>query len=342
MSFGGSASQLVKAAKRTLGMGDIKQSFNRILTDFKPDIVHLNNIHSYLSPVLAKLARKHGARVVWTLHDYKLLCPSYSCLNNGKPCEKCFDSKWNVVSQRCMKGSLPASLIAWLEARRWNRNKLEKWVDTFICPSRFMQSKMEQAGFSSDKLTALCNFVDPVKLKTIASLPQGERVDGNYCYIGRLSAEKGVEQLLETATSLPQYHLYVAGDGPLYPALREKYYRNVNIHFLGRLGAEDVAELLSRSVASIMSSRCYENNPLGVIESLCAGTPVIGAEIGGIPELIDPDTGVTYTWDDSDAMKAAIIKAMSRRWDNTAISQKSIERFSPQRHYDRLMEIYRR
>lgn len=340
VSFGGSPKALFNAMKRTLGMGDIKQSFNRILADFRPDVVHLNNIHSYLSPVLAELAKKAGAHVVWTLHDYKLICPSYSCTCNGLPCEKCFTDKWNVVSRRCMKGSLAASFIAWIEAVKWNKKKLELHVDKFICPSHFMYTRMAQAGFDESKLTVLCNFVDPVKLATLSSSVGSDRNSDTYCYIGRLSSEKGISQLLETASKLPQYRFMVAGDGPLGEQLRAEFASYGNIHFLGRLGAEDITRLLSSSTASIIPSRWYENNPLGVIESLCAGTPVIGARIGGIPELIDDSCGVTYAWDNADEQRDAIIAAMTTKWNNSKISNESISRFSPEAHYKELIKVY--
>ena len=136
-----------QALKRTLGMGDVKDSFNAVLDDFKPDVVHLHNIHSYLSPVVGELAHQRGIRVVWTLHDYKLLCPRYDCLLGGKPCEKCFTgAKHNVLLRKCMKGSLPASGVAWFEALKWNRHQLEKNTDVFLCPSEFMAKKMVAGG----------------------------------------------------------------------------------------------------------------------------------------------------------------------------------------------------
>ena len=115
----------------------------------------------------------------------------------------------------------------------------------------------------------------------------------SFCYIGRLSEEKGVRTLIKAAVKA-NVVLNIAGGGPLLEELKEKYRKNKNIHFLGHLSAEKTAELLMNSQASIMPSECYENNPLGVIESLCAGTPVIGANIGGIPELIDNESGVVY------------------------------------------------
>ena len=117
VAFGGGAGNQLRALKRTLGMGDVRSRFEAVLDDFKPDVVHLHNVHSYLSPVVGELAHKRGIRVVWTLHDYKLLCPRYDCLLDGKPCELCYKgAKRNVLSHRCMKGSLPASGVAWLEA----------------------------------------------------------------------------------------------------------------------------------------------------------------------------------------------------------------------------------
>ena len=98
VSFDGGMKNKLAALKRTLGWGDVKKSFSRILDEFKPDVVHLHNIHSYISPVVARLAKQRGCRVVWTLHDYKLLCPSYACLRNGEPCELCFNSKQEEVT----------------------------------------------------------------------------------------------------------------------------------------------------------------------------------------------------------------------------------------------------
>ena len=108
---------LGKAVLRPFGTGEVKRKFNALLDEFHPDIVHLNNIHTQLSPVIAELAHQRGIKVVWTLHDYKLLCPCYDCLRNGNVvCEDCFVDKTNVLKNKCMKNSLFASYIAYKEA----------------------------------------------------------------------------------------------------------------------------------------------------------------------------------------------------------------------------------
>jgi len=334
VDFNGSITDKIAAVRRTLGIGDINASFNRILDDFKPDVVHLNNIHSYLSPQIAVIAKQRGIKVVWTLHDYKLICPSYLCLRDGKPCEECFESKYAVLKHRCMKGSLAASALAYLEAMKWNRSVLERNVDAFICPSEFMLSKMLQAGFTKDKLVVNCNFLDYDKAEKLVNQPIVNRED-YYCYIGRLSGEKGIDILLEAAETLP-FKLKLAGDGPLMQKAKTD-----NIEFLGRLNAIQVSDLLSKAKYSVMPSMCYDNNPLGVIESLCAGTPVVGANIGGIPELIDDvKTGLIFEAGNVGQLRDAIIKAFQIQWNNTAIKEASIKRFSSEAHYNKLMNVY--
>ncbi len=338
VEFAGGITNKLKAAMRTLGFGDIKQSFEKILHDFKPHVVHLHNIHSYLSPVIAKLAKKQGCKVVWTLHDYKLLCPTYSCLRDNELCELCFTDKSHVLRTRCMKGSLAASAVAYVEAKWWNKKFLEQYTDAFICPSAFMALKMSNGGFSPDKLNVVCNFVDPSKLQHLRTAPTNERHD-YYCYIGRLSKEKGICTLLEAASQL-NFELRVGGDGPLADELRQKYADCPNIKFLGRLNHQEVSQLLINAKASVLPSEWFENNPLGVIESLCAGTPVIGARNGGIPELITSNNGIVFTAKHIEKLKEAITEAMTKDWNYDLIKSEAINKFSPQTALAKLESIY--
>ena len=337
--FKGGFGNKLKALGRILGMDDVKSRFKRLLEDFKPDVVHLNNIHSYLSPVIAGMAKEYGAKVVWTLHDYKLICPSYSCLNGGEVCEACFSDPKAVVSRRCMKGSLAASAVAYVEARRWNRDLLEKNVDAFICPSRFMADKMAQCGFDKSKLHVVHNFIPE---KTPASIEYAVRGD-YYCYVGRLSPEKGVDTLLRAASGIPQ-KLLVAGGGPMFEDLKERYRDVHHIVFLGKLSGESVAELLRQARFSVVPSEWYENNPFSIIESLCAGTPVLGADIGGIPELIDSGNGLLYPHGDADTLTEKIVAmdgmSADGAFDYSGIRGRALEKFAAETHYRALLKIY--
>ncbi|MBR1803819.1 MAG: glycosyltransferase [Muribaculaceae bacterium] len=334
--FDGSLGQKLRAMQRSLGDKSVRKVFTQLLNDFQPQVVHLHNIHSYLSPVVAQLAHEHGCRVVWTMHDYKLLCPAYSCLRDGKPCDLCMGHPLDVVSHRCMKGSLLASIAGLIEATEWNRTLLSLYVDTFICPSQFMAGKMLQAGFPADKLAVVSNFIPSERCDT-APVAIGRAPYA--CYVGRLSAEKGITTLLQAATSLP-FTLKVAGDGPLLAPMREQYASSKNIEFLGRQDAADVAALLRLARFSVMPSQWWENNPLSMIESLCAGTPVVGTDMGGIPELIDKGNGIIVPATDAEALASAMRQAWDTPWNHAAIARNAHQCFDQQAHYRALLSLY--
>lgn len=339
----GSFTDKMRGAARAFGLGDVRKSVRKALDEFKPDVVHMHNVHSYLSPLIAVEAKKRGIKVVWTLHDYKPLCPSYSCRRpDGTICESCIRRPFDVVRYRCMKDSLSASLMAYAEARRWNRSRLEKIVDRYIAPSAFMGEKLAEAGFDRQKIDVLCNFVDPDKLEALKSAPQVDTKESEpyFCYIGRLSFEKGVETMI-IAAQKADVRLKIAGRGLLEEELKEKYGKNPKIEFLGHLDAPQVAALLRGAYASVLPSEWYENNPLGVIESLSTGTPVIGARMGGIPELIEePRDGITYPAFDAEALAACMRKALVTTYNRDAIARSAAERFGADTHYHRLIAIY--
>jgi len=330
--------QQINFARRTLGDYGVKQAFKHALDDFKPDVVHLQNIHSYISPAVAQLAKERGCRVVWTMHDYKLICPAYSCLNQGVPCEKCYSHKHKILSERCFKNSFSASALAFVEAKKWNRRKLEKLVDAFVCPSNFMRNQMIKGGFSPSRLYVVNNFIDPIKARELKRGVVTEK-GGYYTYIGRLSEEKGVETLLKAAQHLP-YTLKIGGNGPLREYFETNYSAD-NIEFLGQLDAVEVSEVMRNANVLIQPSECYENNPLSTIEALCAGTPVIGSDMGGIPELINEDNGMIYAANDEIALEQCIRRVMEQDgYDYHAIARAARERFGADRHIEKLEKLY--
>lgn len=341
VSFNGKGSK-IKAALRTLGRGDVKQAAIKVLDNFNPDVVHLHNVHSYLSPVIAELAHERGIRVVWTLHDYKLVCPAYTFRRpQGEICRDCLGGgKSGVLRHLCMKSKLSASLLAYLEARAWNRERLNRITDVFIPPSHFMGDIMVAEGIPQDKIRVLCNFIDPPKLEVLEKEPVREHGDGYFCYIGRLSVEKGVPTLLEAAKRAGVC-LKVAGNGPLLDEMKERYGDVKKIDFLGKLNANEVAHLLNGADASVITSEWYENNPLSVIESLCAGVPVIGARIGGIPELIESTSGLLYPSGNVEALTDIFRTFCSHTFNRADIARESRVRFCRETHYEKLMKIYK-
>lgn len=331
------------AFTRPFGSHEVKSTFKKLLDDFKPDVVHLNNVHTQLSPVMAELAHQRGIKVVWTLHDYKLLCPRYDCLKNGNTiCETCFNGdKKACLDNKCMKGSKLASFIGYKEAVTWNRERLEACTDVFICPSQFMADKMVQGGFSKSKMRTLCNFIDVEKCKYAPAdgmdntdpivLPKKEDY---YCFIGRLSHEKGAKTLIEAANQLP-YKLVIIGGGPLMDEL--KSVAHTNIEFVGFKQWNDIKQLVGKARFSVIPSEWYENNPLSVIEAQCLGTPVLGANIGGIPELTD----YTFSSGNIADLKTKIEKMWNSEFDYQQIASDAQHRYDAETYYDKLINIYK-
>lgn len=329
----------VKAFTRPFGDGETKRKFSQLLDDFQPDVVHLNNIHTQLSPVIAELAHEHGCRVVWTLHDYKLLCPRYDCLReiSGKfaNCELCFNgNKKACLEYKCMKGSKLASFIGYREAVKWNRERLEKATDVFVCPSQFMADKMVQGGFENTKMKTICNFIDVEKCR-FSNTERTENKEKYYCFIGRLSHEKGARTLIEAANQLP-YRLVVIGGGPLMDEL--KAVAKDNVEFVGFKQWEDIKQLVGKARFSVIPSEWYENNPLSVIEAQCLGTPVLGANIGGIPEL----TEYTFESGNVEDLKEKIEGMWNATFDYKKLASESMARYDAESYYRQIMEVYKK
>lgn len=336
--FDGNLSQKLKAFRRSMGDMEVREKFTSFINDFRPHVVHLHNIHSYISPIVAQIAHNAGCRVVWTMHDYKLLCPAYSCLRNGEACMSCIEHPLDVVSNKCIKNSLPASIAGLLEISKWNVNVLNQCVDTFICPSLFMAQHMQHADFPAEKLAVIHNFLPDDKRET-APIVTGRAP--YYCYAGRLSHEKGVEVLLEAAATLPM-KLKVAGDGPLLNELKLKYDRYSNIEFTGKLTSGELMAMMRLARFSVMPSICLENNPMSVIESLCVGTPVVGADTGGIPELINPqENGLLMRPGDVTDIARALQQAWNKSWDYSYIARTATAQFDSTTHYRQLMNVYK-
>jgi glycosyltransferase involved in cell wall biosynthesis len=328
-----------KKFMRPFGDKETKIKFSKLLDDFKPDVVHLNNIHTHISPVIAEIAHNKGLKVIWTLHDYKLLCPSYLCLNGeGEICEKCFgEKKNNCTKERCIKNKWLHSFIAQKEAEKWNRERLEKNVDAFICPSNFMKQKMLQGRFSESKLKVLHNFVDILDShKPLNSTNLGS---GNYyLYVGRLSKEKGISTLCSVASKL-SYKLKIIGSGPLEKELREKYKNYSQVEFLGGKSHEEVLKIMANTKFTVVPSEWYEVFGLVVMESLIAKIPVLCAKIGGMLELIEQGiNGELFESRNETDLKDKIESMMNNgyEFDNLQV----VERFRKEIYLESLSEIY--
>lgn len=323
---------------RPFGARQVVKGFTQLLDDFQPDVVHLNNIHTQLSPVIARIAHERGIRVVWTLHDTKLVCPCYTCSRDGRWCTECFTDKRAVMRHRCMPGGLIGSVIGYREIMKWNKDVLQEYVDLFLPPSQFMMDTCVAGGYSPEKFRVLCNFIDVNK---VAGRKSSIKED-YYVFLGRVDDYKGIITLCNAAKCM-SHCLKVIGEGPLRKSLNELYRNNENIEFLGQLTWDELCPILASARFMVIPSECSENNPLTVIESQSLGTPVLGARIGGIPELIEEGvSGMTFTSGDVEDLKDKIQMMFNHQFDYERIAENAVRRYSSETYYEKLLGYYER
>ena len=229
-----------------------------------------------------------------------------------------------------MKRSLPASLVAYMESLVWSKKKLITNTDTFIAPSLFMKQIMVKGGFPNSKIKVLPNFTNREYLM------HSFEKDNYYCYIGRLSEEKGLNTLIKAASALP-YKLIIIVTGPLEKTLT---HNNKNIEFVGFKNWEEIKTIVSQAKFSVLPSEWYENNPLSIIESLCMGTPVLGANIGGIPELIDNTNGMLFKSGVLCDLKEKIQIMYNKSFNYSDICTAARMKYSADNYYNKILEIY--
>lgn len=270
---------------KTIYSIEARKKIRRILCAFEPDVCHINNFNYQLTPsILLEIQkwRKETGRkckIVFTAHDYQLLCPNhmFRCPSTHTNCEKCSSGNfYHCLKNRCVHNSFVKSLIGMTEGYFWKYKKVYQCLDTIICCSEFMKKKMEANSVLSVKTIAMHNFVKEVTRKEV------EKKD-YVLYFGRFSKEKGIETLVKVCKSLPEIPFVFAGAGPLESLLEEV----PNIRNVGFQKADALERLIREALFSVYPSEWYENCPFSVMESQLYGTPVLGAKIGGIPELIE-------------------------------------------------------
>ena len=284
------------------------KKIGKVLDTFKPDIVHMNNINFQLTPSIIYAVKKRNIPLVQTVHDYQMICPNHLLysFNETKPCDRCIkDSKWNCLKYSCIHNSKIKSLLGVVEANFYSLLKTYKKVDLYICPSRFLENKLI---LSSDiycgKTFTIHNFIEKNSISTKTDCENPYVV-----FVGRLSKEKGVKLLADTAYLLPKVNFVVAGNGP-----DDEVLKNIpNVTLKGFVAGKELIDLMANAKLLIAPSVCYENNPLSILEAHSMGVPVVTMNYGGMAELVeDGKTGALA----SEQTPEAVAKAVKKCFDN--------------------------
>jgi glycosyltransferase involved in cell wall biosynthesis len=285
-----------RVLKNSLYSNQAKKNIKALLSENKIDLVHLNNIHHYLTPSsIVPEIKQHDIPIIWTVHDYSILCPNTTFISNDKVCERCKTEKYyNCIIHKCKKRSLLASSVAAMESyvNKWVNPY--KYVDYFLCPSQFIADKFMEFGYDKRKLVKLYN---PFDINSLEDITLEKREEKKYIvYVGNILKVKGVFTLAAAVKGL-DIDLYFIGDGEAMTELKEFVNSNeiTNIIFLGKKKKEEALSYVKGAEFVVVPSEWYENLPYSLVEALLLARPVLGARIGGIPELvIDNETGVLF------------------------------------------------
>jgi glycosyltransferase involved in cell wall biosynthesis len=329
-----------RAVERILFGRDAQAKLDGLLRVEKPDVAHLHNIYHHLSPAIIATLKKHKVPVVMTLHDYKVVCPSYKMFVRGEPCERCRDSRFFWCGlRRCVKNSLAKSLLCSLEARLHRKSYAR--VDRFISPSRFLIGKIKEMGF-----TGRCDYI-PNFVGSSRAVEARPPRDPLVLFFGRLVEEKGVSSLIEAMQGVPADCLII-GDGPEKKALQAQAAQSpaARVRFLAHQPPGLLREAMRRSSLVVVPSIWYENNPFSIIESFAMGVPVLAARIGGIPELVsDRETGMLFTAGSSVDLREKVMLLLQDpglRRELAKNARRHLEmNFPAARHHERLLGLYR-
>jgi len=261
---------------------EARSKLAKLLDKFSPDVAHAHCIYHHLSPSVLGLLHERGVPTVMTAHDLKLACPAYKMLNKHGICEKCKHGNLShVILNRCIHDSLAAStLVAAESAVHKTLGLYKRNLDKVITPSRFFRQKLMEWGWPAEKLVCIPNFID------INQYSPDFNAGRYFLYFGRLAPEKGVDTLIRAA-SQAGVSLKIAGTGPYEQELKALAdEQDGKVEFLGYCSGDALKELIRKARAVVLPSQWYENAPISILEAYASGKPVIGARIGGIPEMI--------------------------------------------------------
>jgi glycosyltransferase involved in cell wall biosynthesis len=315
------------------------RAMDRLLREWRPQVAHVHNLYTQMSPSILPVLKRHGVRVVQTVHDWHLLSANYPLFDrHGLDTD---GGWWSVVRRRSVKDSLAASLVAASVHALHHRvlRVYERSVDELIFTSAFARSLFQARGWSGAHGTIIPYVID------LAGADRVERHDGGrFLFVGRIHATKGVEVLLRAArlTGLP---VDIIGDGPDRSALMRAFADVATVQWLGALPRAQVLARMRDARAVVVPSVWYEPFGLVAIEPGGLGTPVIASRTGGLAEIVaHQQTGLQvapgHVEELADAMQYLHANPQVAAHMGALAKRRFASAYSAEEHMKRLMEVY--
>jgi len=337
--------QKARRAGHAVYSTESRRRIRAMIREFRPDVAHVRNIYHHLSPSILWELKAHKVPVIYHLNDFKLLCPSYNLVSQGEACEACKGGAfWHALRPRCYPG-LGARVTLMTEAYVHRLlGTFGKCVDAFLAPSQFVRDKFVEHGWNGGNFEVLPHFQE-----AHAFVEPAAGLDTPVLYFGRLSAEKGLHDLLRAMQRLPHRKLVVAGEGLQRAELEQAScsLKLTNVQFVGHLGPAQRDALISQSRFTVLPSHAYETLGKTILESYAEGRAVVASDMGSRRELVrDGETGILYPTGDVNQLAEAIEKLSAEpelAWRMGRAGWEFVrQRHTPHQHYGRLMAVYER
>ena len=321
---------------------DAVKSIRGLLKHTEIDLAHFHIYYGKLTASILGELKKAGIPLIQTLHDFKLTCPVHSHISNNEICEACAGKHfWRALPKRCNKGSLARTALSVTESYFSQILGSHDKFDHFISVCHFNRKKMISYGIPEDKISTVHNFVE------VSDITPNFKAGNYLLYFGRLYRSKGIFTLMEAAMPLKHVPLYIVGDGEAMPELQRMREQNEceHIHLLGFKQGDELRELIQNCIGMVLPSELYENCPMSILEAYAYGKPAIGADIGGIPELIvDGVDGFLFPPGRQEALRERLLWMFEHKSEATemgrAARHKVETEFNANIHYEKIMSIY--
>ncbi len=290
----GNGPQGLKRGFRAIWSDEAYRDLKDLIRKERPEVAHFHNIWYLISPSAYAACREAGIPVVQTLHNFRMFCANGLFMREGRVCEECLGKMpWRGIAYGCYRNSRLYSIpVAVSEAFHRAKGTWTEKIDAYIALTEFGKQKFVQCGLPEEKIFVKPNFFE--------GDIRGATAEDYGIFLGRLSAEKGLDTMLRALRNLGKASpvmVKIAGDGPSrrrYEGTTEEWGLR-NVEFLGGMAHADCMDLLARARFLVMPAICYENFPMAVVEAFACGKPVIASNLGAMASIIrDRETGLLF------------------------------------------------